>query len=449
MNKKILFTPVGGTDPVSNFKDASILHICRIYRPDKIYLFFSKEMYENHLEDNRYLYCLDKLGEMLGHKFEYHIIVQEDLIRVQEYDLFYDIFKKQIEQLRSGMDETDTLYLNTSSGTPAMKSALFILAAISEFSLIPLQVATPLAKINMHLELSEKYDAVFYWEKNEDNKPGFENRCTEVKSIHLLRIMKLDLIKKHIEAFDYNAAMATAKTLKDLRNTAIMDMVCAAKQRSQLNISQVSKLSGKIGWDILPVRDSDHIKIFEYAMLVWLKIQRGEYADFVRSLTPLIINLETMILKKECKLDLEKLTTLDGKNKEKMYRWDKKSMNQENPRILKVLNEKYGVFKFGPVYSAHINVLIQAFSRDMDLKEELEIIEKLEKEIRNIAAHTITSVSDQDIVRKTGFNSKQIFEKIKYMFIKAGMNIKEHDWDTYINMNDLIKREIDRGSAAT
>ncbi len=73
----------------------------------------------------------------------------------------------------------------------------------------------------------------------------------------------------------------------------------------------------------------------------------------------------------------------------------------------------------------------------------------MEKEIRNIAAHTITSVSDKDIVRKTGFTSKQIFEKIKYMFIKAGMNIKENDWNTYINMNDLIKKEIDKGTATT
>ena len=228
-----------------------------------------------------------------------------------------------------------------------------------------------------------------------------------------------------------------------------MDMVYAAKHHSQLNISQVSKLSGKIGCDILPVKDSENIKIFEYAMLVWLKIQRGEYADFVRSLTPLIINLEIMILKKECKLDVEKLTTKDEKNKEKMFRWNKKLMNQENPQILKVLDKEYDGFKFGPVYSAHINILIQAFSQDINLREELKTIAILEKEIRNIAAHTITSVSDKDIVRKTGFTSKQIFEKIKYMFIKAGMNIKENDWNTYINMNDLIKKEIDKGTATT
>lgn len=29
--KKILFSPIGGTDPISNFRDGAMLHICRIF----------------------------------------------------------------------------------------------------------------------------------------------------------------------------------------------------------------------------------------------------------------------------------------------------------------------------------------------------------------------------------------------------------------------------------
>ena len=37
MNQTILFTPVGGTDPISstNIHDGSMLHICRVYQPQK------------------------------------------------------------------------------------------------------------------------------------------------------------------------------------------------------------------------------------------------------------------------------------------------------------------------------------------------------------------------------------------------------------------------------
>ena len=45
MNQTILFTPVGGTDPISstNCKDGSMLHICRFYKPNKVIMYMSKE----------------------------------------------------------------------------------------------------------------------------------------------------------------------------------------------------------------------------------------------------------------------------------------------------------------------------------------------------------------------------------------------------------------------
>ena len=48
MGRKILFSPVGGTDPMpeSNYKDGSMIHISRIYKPDLVILYLSKEMLE-------------------------------------------------------------------------------------------------------------------------------------------------------------------------------------------------------------------------------------------------------------------------------------------------------------------------------------------------------------------------------------------------------------------
>ena len=44
---KILFSPIGGSDPIRNFRDGSMLHICRYYKPDKVILYMSREMLEN------------------------------------------------------------------------------------------------------------------------------------------------------------------------------------------------------------------------------------------------------------------------------------------------------------------------------------------------------------------------------------------------------------------
>ena len=68
--KKILFSPIGGTDPISNFRDGAMLHICRIYKPDIVYLYLSKEMCEFQEKDDRYRYCLEQLGKKLNTGYE-------------------------------------------------------------------------------------------------------------------------------------------------------------------------------------------------------------------------------------------------------------------------------------------------------------------------------------------------------------------------------------------
>ena len=50
MSKKILLTFAGNTDPTRGEHDGSIIHICRYYKPDKIYLILTKEMQERDEE---------------------------------------------------------------------------------------------------------------------------------------------------------------------------------------------------------------------------------------------------------------------------------------------------------------------------------------------------------------------------------------------------------------
>ena len=54
---KILFSPIGTTDPVRNCRDGACLHILRHYHPDKVVLYFTAEMEKR--ERNTHMYtCL-------------------------------------------------------------------------------------------------------------------------------------------------------------------------------------------------------------------------------------------------------------------------------------------------------------------------------------------------------------------------------------------------------
>ena len=150
MNRKILFSPVGGTDPMpqTNFRDGSMLHICRVYQPTDVYLYMSAEILANHQADNRYLYCLEDLAKRQGRNVKFELIERPDLHNVQDFDTFYRDFRPIIRNINDTMTPEDTLILNVSSGTSAMKSAILVLATLGEYPYRLVQVRTPTGKMN-------------------------------------------------------------------------------------------------------------------------------------------------------------------------------------------------------------------------------------------------------------------------------------------------------------
>ena len=201
----ILFSPVGKTDPITNYHDGSLIHICRKYKPEKVYLYLSQEMLNFHRLDDRYCRCLEWLQKK--EKFHAEIILLErpDLVDVQVFDYFYDEFEQEVQKIQQENPEA-TILFNVSSGTPAMKSALQFLAASSENMYVPVQVSTPQNGVNREQYDFEKYDLETRWELNEDNEAGYVDRCVESETATLNKRIKLEIICKHIEAYDYQAA---------------------------------------------------------------------------------------------------------------------------------------------------------------------------------------------------------------------------------------------------
>lgn len=438
MNQKILFSPVGGTDPISstNCRDGSLLHICRVYQPNKVILYMSWEMLENHEKDNRYLYCLDRLAENQSRKMEYEIIRRPELTKVHEFDYFYQDFREIIENVFEQMDETDSFLLNISSGTPAMKSGLAVLQTMGEFPCTLVQVATPEKRINEHVH--KDYDVKALWEKNEDNQENFENRCKEIKCPTLSAIKNEEIIKKHIAVYDYQAAYAVAQSMPAVYTASYIDLLELGVYRILLDFSEVDRLLGNQRLYSLPVEEKDSRKYFEYALNLNVRLQRKEYADFVRALTPLIVDLLEMVLKKQTGIDINEYCFWENT----VRKWDRNKL--AGNVILEKLNEKYNnKFRYGPVYSGHLNTLIQQLSPDARLKELADDLRNIERSIRNLAAHNIVSITDERIKNETGFTGKQIMDIIKSMFSYTDIPVKKEYWNSYDDMNEVILKTME------
>lgn len=444
MGKRALFSPVGGTDPIKYFRDGSMLHICRHYKPDEVILYMSKEIVEKHRKDNRYVRSIELLGEYLNHHFDIHVIEKDNFIDVQKYDIYYEIFKQEIKSICADMAPEDELIVNMASGTPAMKSALLILATLAEYTFVPIQVNSPKKMMNEEHEDRKDYDVETNWELNQDNEPDSENRCEEVKCLNLMKLMKIDLIKKFISKYDYSAAYELGEELKESINQDAYNLLKIANNRLKLNFKEISKIMNVKKYDIYPVKDSDKMRLFEYACVLKIKLEKEEYSDFIRAITPLIVDILERILKLKLNIDISLLCS-DNNGKDSCKKWDDEKLNN-NQEILNILNSAYskkGGFKSGPVYSHALAAIIKAKSEDEVLKKKVEDIVQVEQCMRNLAAHQIVSITSDWFKEKSGKSSDDIMNIIKYLLVQADIGAKNDDWNTYDYMNRLIVEHLE------
>ena len=442
MSRRILFSPIGGTDPIRYFHDGSMLHICRHYKPDIVYMYMSHEMLEHHRADNRYVATLQLLGKHLGHSFEVNIIERDELIDVQEYDFYYEDFRKIILEIEKSMEDGDELIFNTASGTPAMKSALIVLSTLAEYKYRLIQVSTPQKKINSEYENRDELTAEESWELDDDNQEGAENRCNEIKCLNLVTLLKSNIIKKHIGVYDYAAALSVAEEIKADISPELYTLLQAADARIKLDLKKVSRLLSNTNYDILPIKDSDKQEIFEYELVLQTKIKKGELADFIRGITPIVVDLFEKILSRYCKIKLSDYRSVDKKG---MPHWNEGQLKKDG--LWEVLDAEYsenGGFNGKAIYSTHIAALIRNGCSDTALIQRVNDITGIERNVRNIAAHEIVSVTDDWIKSKTGRTAREIFDIIKYLSGMAGINASKKDWDSYDSFNAVIEAEFEK-----
>ncbi len=436
MGKKILFSPIGGTDPIKYLHDGSMLHICRHYKPDEVVLYMSKEIIEKHRLDNRYVRTIELLGEAINHQFNIRVIEKEDFVDVQKYDIYYDLFRHEIRKISDTMAPDDELIVNMASGTPAMKSALLILATLAEYTFLPIQVSSPKKRMNEEHEDRTDYDVEANWELDSDNEPDSENRCEEVRCLNLMKLLKIDMIKKFIMKYDYDAAFELAQELQADISSDAYTLLNIANNRLKLNTSEISKLMRDRQYDIYPVKDSNKLKLFEYACAIQIKLEKKEYSDFIRGITPLIVDVLEQILKLKLNIDINKSCNI-RKDGNKIWNTGKLQANGLYNILDKAYEEKGG-FREGPVYSHALAHIIKAKSQDEILKQKVEDIVYVEQCVRNLAAHQIVSVTAEWFVEKSGKSADDIMNIIKYLLVQAGVGAKKDDWNTYDSMNQLI-----------
>lgn len=445
----ILFSPVGTTDPITNCRDGALLHICRVYRPRAVWLYLSEEMLAYHQSDNRYLGCLDRLGAETGWQCEIHVVERPGLTEVQRFDLFYKDFADLLRRLAEEHPESGIL-LNVSSGTPAMKSALNFLAGISGGRFTPIQVNSPLRRSNPKREALRDFVLEDYWLCDEDNRPDFVSRCHISETAQMMEQVRVRTVCSHVRSMDYHAAARLAESCPSVSPRA-RQMLEAACARVQLDLDAVTRLEAAGDFRFLPVRQGDLRSIVEYLLRLEMQQQRKEYADFIRGITPVIVDLLELHLRK-----VERINILDYCDQKRRRSGSAGSVltrtglsrDETGQRMLAILDREFagsGGFRDTTYTSVQLAYILAELAPPGDgaLAAELR---NVESKVRNLAAHEIVSVTAEVVRQRCGHGAEEIVGMLWQLCAAAGCRLPRGVRESYRQMNDDICRELSAGA---
>ena len=153
-------------------------------------------------------------------------------------------------------------------------------------------------------------------------------------------------------------------------------------------------------------------------MIMRIKLEKEEYADFIRSISPVFQRLLEIIIKKTQIIDLDSL-----------IRFDKKSGS-----ATVIETNKYAK-------SFDYIKIIDDYGKggiDLNIKKIIYKIRDIEESVRNRAAHNITCITDESICNLEGKNSKDIFKMLCELSRYAGIKITDDDLKTYDKLNEKI-----------
>lgn len=205
---KVLISAVGNTDPIRNFHDGALVHIARKYHPDKIIIVFSEELICK--KDD-----IEKVIRSIDSQYVPEIVYHEPIILNNEVHIFDTMFDQFDAIIREYYTKDDEFILNLSSGTPQIKSALFVLNRLSEINVKAVQVPSPEKKSNAGVGHDDSEDIDVLIDTNMDNKQDYVDRTIEDTSDKFKQGLMKKTLRDFIKKYDYKASLELANQLPD------------------------------------------------------------------------------------------------------------------------------------------------------------------------------------------------------------------------------------------
>lgn len=218
---KVLFSPIGNSDPWRNDRDGAMLHIVRHYNLDKVVLYFTRTIWEgNENRKGHKTYEWKKIIQTVSPNTEVEIII-ENVDNAQDYDVFKEKFHKYLKIIEDSYEDCEII-LNVTSGTPQMESTLCLEYIVYPENKKCVQVSTPTKDSNAGIEYSNPKDKVEEFEIVNEVEKKSEKRCKEINILSFREAMIRSQILGLIDNYDYEGALNLVSNQKSFRNGKLL-----------------------------------------------------------------------------------------------------------------------------------------------------------------------------------------------------------------------------------
>ena len=437
MSKKILLTFAGNTDPTRGEHDGPIIHICRYYKPDKIYLILTKEMEERN--EKPYNIYERAIKENLKDYNPEIIAIKTGIKDAHHFDIYFNSIYETFETIKK--DEKDAeIYLNMTSGTSQMTTNLLMYYIDSlDLNLIPIQVETYKKQSNQSEENNKTVDKNYDVEAeaicNLDNEEKTRTyRIVEPDLKKYSRILTKNQIEKLLEQYKYEAISELLKRNIFDKNLELSTLVNFAIERTNLKGLECNKKLNSLNnkdynklyyftKDKNVTRIPDWYQIVDFFSLANIKQKTEDISTYTLMLEPIIVKIYLSILK-----------DLMGKNLDELFKRDSNGYKIELRRLENGLEEMIkedlnrDSLKDNVYISAQVLVSIIKYylKNNINLANYInveyfnnlaETLAKM-KTVRNTLAHELKSISREDFNKESETTVEQINSKILDFFNK-------------------------------
>ena len=417
---RILFPPIGGSDPINAGHDGSWLHCCRHFQPDMTEIYLSADMLRREQASQLYSKTLEKLNGLLPHPIQLRMVERPELEKPQLLDAFYDDYETLLTDLHKEFPDAELL-VNISSGTPAMKGCLIHLYHMLPFPITLIQVdgvhEEMVHKKGSRDVVAEGYDVDGEWENNLDNLPDAPVRWRIVKDEQQalrLRRMQLKTLVRHNEFY---AAALLADDLGTFLSQEAKACLRAAADRLQLNLYGAGYAFHTCGYEggkaLLKHASEMLYQAAETTLTMQCDLERDDIAGCARKLTPVLFSLMISYMKKlgvdaaqftdkdYRQIDMDKLKTAYPEYYRKV----------QSGLIAKSLGSEF----VNLTHDILIKVLIPALPYD-SVYDQLKSLREIEKNVRNDIAHKPVKLTEKGFIDMAKKTPQAMMEDIHRLF---------------------------------